>query len=147
MKRAGQNGLGLKIMAIAIGAAVSVATAVASHEIEKGIDGSPSASGGGGLGGGAAGGNGMGVGNRQSNYNDTQNAIYGVHVSTSPLSGQQAPKPEVITASKAPAAEKGESPRATPTQAIGTQEAAKDYQDLWADRLSKYLDYNTRALG
>lgn len=37
--------------------------------------------------------------------------------------------------------------RKTPTQPNFEQNANKDTNDMWADRLSRYLDYNTRTLG
>lgn len=40
-------------------------------------------------------------------------------------------------------------PRATPTQGASQEEsdAQGDFKNMWADRLSHYLDYNTRSLG
>lgn len=108
-------------MAIAIGAAIAVAATVISHEVSGG--GAAASGGSGGGFGAAAGGNGLGVGNKQSNFNDTQNAAFGVQVSGTPTIGDQAlPQAETMTSARAPAPSR----------------AATDYQGIWADKMAKY---------
>lgn len=113
--------------ATAIG--VGVAGSLASTGINAAIGG----------GGGGGGGGGLSIAQQQYIY-------HGPHPSTTPLQGEQAPKPTVMQAPKAGVA-KVDTARQTPTQAEGTRYASRDFQGVWADRLSRYLDYNTRNLG
>lgn len=130
-----------------IGVAVAVAgVAVSAASLgEKIASGSGS---GGASGGVSSGGSGATAGNANNNLNDTVNPIYGVHVGTTPLQGEKASKPQELPA---PKADKGTTAswRQTPTQGAeqNAASAKSDYQNQWADRLSRYLDYNTRSLG
>lgn len=118
-----------------VGAVVSTGVSMGAHAIfDSGSGGSVSQQSGGG-------GGGSGLSVTQQQY-----AIHGPHPSTTPMSGQAAPKPTMLTAPKAGVAPVA-SPRSTPTQSVGAGYAAKDYNGVWADRLSRYLDYNTRNLG
>lgn len=121
--------------ATAIG--VSVAGSVASAGVSDLIGG-----GGGGGGGTSGGGGGLNISQQQYVY-------HGPHPSTTPLQGTTPPKSPVLSAPKAGRAEAAteRNLRSTPSQAVGEQYAAREYQNMWADRLSKYLDYNTRSLG
>lgn len=115
------------MVAAAIGAAAAVAGAVNNI----------ASSGGGGA---------AGAGSAGQSIQSQQYSFYGPHVSTQPMSGEKAPDPKTMSPSKASTAGV-ENPARTPTQAVGEQQAKGDYQNIWADRLSKYLDYNTRSLG
>lgn len=138
-------------IATAAGASAAVAAGIGAvgSLAGAGLSAAFSGGGGGGVGGsGSAGaGNGQLAGNSNPALNDSSNAIYGVHVSSQATNmGQKAPNPKELTAPKAVAATAA-NPRSTPTQAQGSEYASKDFQGVWADRLSKYLDYNTRGLG
>lgn len=103
-------------------------------------------SGGSGSGGGGSSGGGGGGGN---SIMSQQYSYYGPHPSTSPMQGEKPERSPVLPSPKAgvaKAATAGEL-RTTPSQAVGEQQASREYQNMWADRLSKYLDYNTRSLG
>ena len=117
--------------ASAIGMGISAARAISGAV--SGPGGGTSASGGGG-----------------QDITTQQYVRFGPHISTDPMSGkEQAPKPTEMTAPKAAREQSatGWNLRATPTQAVGQEQAKADFQNVWADRLSKYLDYNTRSLG
>lgn len=131
-------------MAIAIGAAVSIGTSVVGSQLNKAISG-----------GGASGGTGISGGgggiqpNEQAFYgSNASNPFYGVNVSSKPMGDQQTPKsPEMPIEGGSVSRGKATNPKETPTQSIGMDQARNDFKDIWADRLSKYLDYNTRSLG
>lgn len=118
---------GVSIVGGAIGVGSSVANIISGPGGSAGAGGAPSS--GGGL-----------------SVTQQQYAYHGPHPGTEPLQGRQPPSSPVMQASKATAA-----PVATaahsPTQAIGEGQAKQQFQDVWAGRLSKYLDYNTRTLG
>lgn len=100
--------------------------------------------------GGGGGGSGGGFGSGSPFYRLSPYTSAGVRLSTSPELGgnEKAPNPQVIQPVKAGVA-KVEGARSTPTQ--GAQDevnnAKQDFSNVWADRLSRYLDYNTRGLG
>ena len=120
----------MSLVIAGVGAAVGVASAANS------IANSGSGSGGGGSGG---------------STNDAGNAIYGVHVSTQPLQGQgnPNPKPTMMSTNSKAIKNQAANPENVPTKGA-EQNAAQgksDYQNQWADRLDRYLGYNTRELG
>lgn len=124
--------------AIAVGVAGAAASA-GVNAIAGAISGGP---GGGTVA--SSGGGGGGLNTTQSQY-----AYYGPHPSTNPMSGEQAPKPTQMTAPKATverSATAGDLNK-TPTHAVGEGQANEDFHSIWADRLNRYLDYNTRQLG
>lgn len=102
--------------------------------------------GGGGSGGVSGGGGGIDPKFQKFYSTDAANPLQGVHVGTTPLAGEKPPSASVLRPSEA-IKTRVASPRDTMTQSVGNNFAAKEYQNIWADRLSKYLDYNTRALG
>lgn len=132
------------------GAFTAVGVAVASSVVSSAVNGAISGGGGGGgagSAGGATGGSGIQANEQKFYGSDASNPYYGVHVGTSPLQGKQAPSaPEMPVTGKAVQGRVATA-RDTPTQADGTNDARQDTNNEWASRLSKYLDYNTRALG
>lgn len=85
------------------------------------------------------------------NITQSQYAYYGPHPSTTPMNGSPAPKPATMSAPKAGVAETPtvSALRKTPSQGseMEANEAQSDFKNMWADRLSHYLDYNTRSIG
>lgn len=118
--------------------AIGVGTSLATHAITSAIGGSPS--------GGSAGGGGGGDGSGGLSVSQLQYAYHGPHPGTTPMSGKEAPAPKEMSAQK-PVQAQAANPRSTPTQGVGTGIAKQDYNNVWANRLSRYLDYNTRNLG
>lgn len=110
------------------------------------------AGGGGGSGGGSVSG-GSGGGGIQSNEQDfyksnASNPFYGVNVSNKPMDGVPMPKnPEMPINKTEPTRTRVATAKETPTQDVGIGQAKQATNDMWADRLSRYLDYNTRSLG
>lgn len=128
--------------------ATAVATSAASAAVSQGVGALLGGGGGGASGGGGGGGSGIQANEQKFYSTDASNQMYGVHVGTTPMSGKQPQQnPEMPINGKAPAPKGAENPRATPTQAVGMDQARSDYKDQWADHLSKYLSYNTRGLG
>lgn len=125
----------------AVAAGVAIAGTVANTAINA------SKSSGGGASAGVGGGGGIQANEQNFYASDAANSQFGVHVGTTPLSGKQAPVAPEMPVSGKSAQGRVATARDTPTQAVGSQYARSDYQGMWADRLSKYLDYNTRALG
>lgn len=132
-------------------AAASVGVAVTGLALSAGnmIYQDLSAPGGGGGGGGAGGSGGGGGG---LSVLQTQYAVNGPAPGKPPTIGgsEKVNNATMMTppkASAAPGSGMATNPRAAPTQAVGEDQAKGDYKDVWADRLSRYLDYNTRSLG
>lgn len=105
-------------------------------------------------GGGSSGGGGGGSGGGGQSIQSQQYSYYGPHPSTSPMGGSQEPEPQKTNplmplnqkVGKAAVATGNEADRRTSTEAQPENVPAK-FQDIWANRLSRYLDYNTRGLG
>lgn len=142
------------IAAAATTVAVGVASSVASHEIEGAIAG-------GGGGGGTApaaqqSSNGAGTAPFQGLSAFT---TAGVDPKVKPAMGPGDPKEantginnvsgQVVSQKAPPSAhiDPMSSTRRTPSQPNFENNVNKEMNDMWADRLSKYLDYNTRTLG
>lgn len=126
-------------MAIAIGAAVAVGTSVVSSQINGATSGGSS-------GGGQGGGSGL-------SFQQTQMANSIKYNEGPKFGGSKEPgisNPDMPLSSAAPRAEKAASNwniNSTPAQGEGDQQAKHDANSMWADRLSRYLDYNSRGLG
>lgn len=126
----------------AVAAGVAIAGTVANTAINA------SKGGGAATGGGAStGGSGIQANEQKFYGSDASNPYYGVHVGTTPMSGKQAPSAQEMPINGKGTQGRTSSARDTPTQADGVNDARQDTNNEWADRLSKYLDYNTRALG
>jgi hypothetical protein len=92
------------------------------------------------------------TGGSSSNITSQQYTYYGPHISTSPMGqSMEGSPPKQQPEMTAPKAIKGQaaSPISVPTH--GAEEnaasAKTDFNNIWADRLSRYLDYNSRQLG
>lgn len=120
----------MSLVVAGVGVAVSAA-AVADNMANKGSGGASSGSG----------------GSLFSNSN-ANNPYYGVHISTQPLSGEKSKSPSTLSPDKADKATVATA-RGTPTQGAeqNAAEGKQDFNNQWADRLSRYIGYNTRELG
>lgn len=102
--------------------------------------------GGGGGGGGTTGIGSTGGGGIQSNEqgfygSNASNPFYGVNISSKPMDGEKPPSTPTMHASEAG------KPRVSSANQTPTQPKYGYNTDYWADRLQRYLDYNTRSLG
>lgn len=129
----------------AVAAGVGIVSGVAN--VGKTIFGGGGSTGGGGATGLSGGGGGV-QSNEQGFYgSNASNPFYGVNVSSKPEGDSYKPPTTPTLHSSEAIKAKVANARETPTQAVGAQYASRDYQGVWADRLSRYLDYNTRSLG
>lgn len=136
---------GITAAAVATTALSAVGSIAAST-----ISGAISGGGGGGSGAAPATGGGSGIQSNESNFykSNASNPFYGVNVSSKVDQSSTPPKnPEMPVNGGEVSRGRVSTARETPTQPDGTQDAKQDINNEWADRLSKYLDYNTRALG
>lgn len=135
--------MGISLSAAAAAAAIAASATTVATEINSAVN----APGSGPLGGGGSDGGGLSV--TQAQY-ASQGPAPGKYPS---IGGSQEPAISngQVKASQATRAKPATAydMRVTPTQGSEEEEsmAKSDFQNIWADRLSHYLDYNTRNLG
>lgn len=142
------GGLTVGGLAAGVGAAAGLASSVNNL-----VNSSSPANPGGSSGGGSGSGSGGGFGSGSPFYGLSPYTSSGVKLSTHPEAGQsmegtpqkEEPLMQADKAAKAPVATAREAP--TQGAAQNAAQGKQDYNNMWADRLSRYLDYNTRELG
>jgi len=137
------------ITAAGVGTALATGAAAAAGGLAVNAIGSAISGGGGSASGGVSGGSGSGgINTMQTQFANS------VRLNQGPSFGgnkePQTSNPDMPLQPTKAQPEKAASKwniNSTPAQAVGDEQAKQDSQNIWGDRLQKYLDYNSRSLG